>query len=146
MASSWPAADTVATVRHIFKAQVRWADLDAFGHVNNVVFHAYLQEARVDFLFTHAASVGVDRLATGMVVARQEIDHTAPLGFTPNPVEVHVWVTHVGGSSFTLDYEVKDSSTLYAKARSVLVAYDLVNSSPRRLTDEERTLLNKYLV
>ena len=32
---------------------MRWADMDLLGHVNNVVYVDYLQEARVDMLRTH---------------------------------------------------------------------------------------------
>lgn len=37
--------------RHIFRCPLRWADMDAFGHVNNVAFLRYLEEARIDFMF-----------------------------------------------------------------------------------------------
>jgi acyl-CoA thioester hydrolase len=132
-------------VRHIFHSQVRWADLDAFGHVNNVVFHAYLQEARVDFLFTHAASLGAGGMSEGVVVARQEIDHTAPLDFTTEPVRIETWVSRIGGASFTLRYDVRDDVTVFARASSVLVPYDLATRSARRITDAERALLSDYL-
>jgi acyl-CoA thioester hydrolase len=131
-------------MRHVFHCQVRWADLDAFGHVNNVVFHAYLQEARVDFLFTHAASLGAG-MSEGIVVARQEIDHTAPLEFTPNLVRVETWVSRIGGASFTLAYEVRDDERVYARASSVLVPYELATKSARRLSDAERSMLAEYV-
>ncbi|MFE4477710.1 acyl-CoA thioesterase, partial [Kitasatospora sp. NPDC056789] len=38
-------------MRHIYRCPLRWADMDAYGHVNNVVFLRYLEEARIDFLF-----------------------------------------------------------------------------------------------
>lgn len=37
--------------RHIYSCPLRWSDMDAFGHVNNVVFLRYLEEARIDFMF-----------------------------------------------------------------------------------------------
>jgi acyl-CoA thioester hydrolase len=136
---------SVASMRHVFPCQVRWSDLDAFGHVNNVVFHTYLQEARVDFLFTHAKSLGAGGMSEGVVVARQEIDHTAPLEFTARPVRVETWVSHIGGASFTLDYEVRDDEIVYARAKSVCVAYELASKSARRLTDAERAMLSDYM-
>ena len=33
---------------------MRWADMDLLGHINNVVYVDYLQEARVDMLRTHS--------------------------------------------------------------------------------------------
>lgn len=41
--------------RHIYACPLRWSDMDAFGHVNNVVFLRYLEEARIDFMFRQAA-------------------------------------------------------------------------------------------
>ena len=35
---------------------MRWADMDLQGHVNNVIYVDYLQEARVDMLRVHAAA------------------------------------------------------------------------------------------
>lgn len=48
-------------MRHIYSCPLRWSDMDAFGHVNNVVFLRYLEEARIDFMF---------RLAPGTVPPR----------------------------------------------------------------------------
>lgn len=44
--------------RHIYSCPLRWSDMDAFGHVNNVVFLRYLEEARIDFMFRLAPGDG----------------------------------------------------------------------------------------
>ena len=75
--------------RHRFHCTLRWSDMDAFGHVNNTTFFTYLEEARVDLLFVHAGdAVARERLSSGIVVARHEIDYKAPLVFRPQPVPV----------------------------------------------------------
>ncbi|MFD8086272.1 acyl-CoA thioesterase, partial [Kitasatospora sp. NPDC059722] len=51
--------------RHIYACPLRWSDMDAFGHVNNVVFLRYLEEARIDFMFTQAAAAGAGEFAGG---------------------------------------------------------------------------------
>ena len=43
-------------MRHIYHCPLRWADLDVLGHVNNVRYVDYLQEARVDMLSLHGSS------------------------------------------------------------------------------------------
>ncbi|MFD7901658.1 acyl-CoA thioesterase, partial [Kitasatospora sp. NPDC059747] len=53
--------------RHIYACPLRWSDMDAFGHVNNVVFLRYLEEARIDFMFTQAAAAGAGEFAGGSV-------------------------------------------------------------------------------
>jgi len=136
--------------RHVTQVPLRWADMDAFGHVNNVVYLRYLQEARVDMLFVHAPAHGAEKLARGVVVHRHEIGYRAPLHFRPAPVRVETWVTEVRVATFTLGYEVLDESpsgerTVYAVASSILVPYDLTDGRPRRVAPEERAVLATFL-
>lgn len=133
--------------RHRFHCSLRWSDMDAFGHVNNTRFFTYLEEARVDLLFVHAGEeVARERLSSGIVVARHEIDYKAPLVFRPEPVPIDVWVSRLGNSSFTVRYEIHDvGGPVYAEAATVLVPYDVAAERPRRLSDEERAALEPFL-
>nr|WP_206320810.1 thioesterase family protein [Streptomyces zingiberis] len=125
--------------------------MDAFGHVNNVVFLRYLEEARIDFMFRLApggrpAEDGhrAPSFAEGSVVARHEIDYLRPLLHRHEPVTVETWVTKIGAASLTVAYEVKDAAQVYARAATVVVPYDLAAGRPRRLTAEERSFLERY--
>jgi acyl-CoA thioester hydrolase len=133
--------------RHRFQCALRWSDMDAFGHVNNTAFFTYLEEARVDLLFVNAGErVARERLASGIVVARHEINYTAPLVFRPEPVPIDVWVARLGNSSFTVSYEIHDDGgPVYATASTVLVPYDVDAGRPRRLSTEERVALEPFL-
>jgi acyl-CoA thioester hydrolase len=122
--------------------------MDAYGHVNNVVFLRYLEEARVDLLFhpdqDHA-------FARGTVVARHEIDYKRQLVHRHEPVDVEVWVTEVRAASFALAYEVKDRAgsdterdVVYARASTLMAPFDFAHQRPRRLTEGERSFLEKY--
>src|SRR5512133_2846053 len=59
--------------RHTYRCPMRWSDMDAYGHVNNVVFLTYLEEARVDMLFALGSDHGDKALAEGVLVAHHEI-------------------------------------------------------------------------
>ena len=59
---------------------MRWADLDMLGHVNNVVYLDYLQEARVDMLRVHQRNHAGSALTEGTVVVRHEVTCRLPLG------------------------------------------------------------------
>ena len=131
--------------RHTFDVAVRWSDMDVYGHVNNVVYLTFLEEARVDMMFTQAGRAAAEKLTLGVVVARHEIRYLAPLVFRPEPVRVETWVSQLGNSSFTLSYEVRDGEKLYASASSVMVPYDVPAGRPRRITDAERSALAAYL-
>jgi acyl-CoA thioester hydrolase len=119
--------------------------MDAFGHVNNVVFLRYLEEARIDFMFRLAPGDGSPSFSGGSVVARHEIDYKLPLVHRHEPVTVESWVTKLGAASLTISYEIKDGDRVYVRASTVVVPYDLAAGRPRRISTEERAFLLRYL-
>ncbi|MBB4715154.1 acyl-CoA thioesterase [Streptomyces luteogriseus] len=127
-------------MRHIYRCPLRWADMDAYGHVNNVVFLRYLEEARIDFLFRPEKD-----FKQGSVVARHEIDYKRQLVHRHHPVDIELWVTEIRAASFTLTYEVKDGDQVYVRASTVIVPFDFEAQRPRRITAEEREFLREYM-
>jgi acyl-CoA thioester hydrolase len=119
--------------------------MDAYGHVNNVVYLTYLEEARVDMLFTIGAELGAKALSEGVLVARHEIDYRRPLVYHPRGVDIDLWTDAIKGASFEIRYEVRDDETVFARAASVLVPFDLTAQRPRRVSPEERAFLERYL-
>ncbi|WP_324612870.1 acyl-CoA thioesterase [Streptomyces specialis] len=131
-------------MRHEFLCPLRWSDMDAFGHVNNVVFLRYLEEARIDFMFRLARQAASTAFTGGSVVARHEIQYLKPLHHRHEPVLIQIWVTELGNASVTVAYEIKDGETVYVRAATVIVPFNLEAGRPRRLTAEEKTFLEKY--
>ncbi|MFH0522365.1 acyl-CoA thioesterase [Streptomyces sp. M41] len=127
-------------MRHIYRCPLRWADMDAYGHVNNVVFLRYLEEARIDFLFRPEKD-----FKQGSVVARHEIDYKRQLVHRHHPVDIELWVSEIRAASFTLTYEVKDDDLVYVRASTVIVPFDFEAQRPRRITSEEREFLEEYM-
>lgn len=119
--------------------------MDAFGHVNNVVFLRYLEEARIDFMFRLAPGDGSPSFAGGSVVARHEIDYVRPLVHRHAPVTVESWVTKIGAASLTICYEIKDPDQVYVRASTVVVPYNLAEERPRRISAEEKHFLQEFL-
>jgi len=131
--------------RHVYRCPLRWGDMDAFGHVNNVVFLRYLEEARVDLCFRVATQEGAGAFSAGSVVARHEIDYLRPLVHGYEPVTVELWVTRMSAAALVFAYEVKDEEHVYARAATVIAPYDLEAGRPRRMTAEEREFYGRYL-
>ncbi|MGH3317205.1 MAG: acyl-CoA thioesterase, partial [Nocardioidaceae bacterium] len=52
---------------HRYSCRVRWSDVDSYGHVNNVKYFEYFQEARIAFL-SHLTHSGADETDRGVVV------------------------------------------------------------------------------
>lgn len=142
-----------------FPLQVRFGDVDSYGHVNNVTYLSYLEDARVQLTHTplgDAAGAGAGPEQTFLdlvgpenytLVGRHEIEYLAPLHFRPQPVYVNIWVTQLGGSSFQFGYRVaeKDDSVVYALASSGMVLVNRASGRPVRLSDAQRHALETWL-
>lgn len=118
--------------------------MDSYGHVNNVQFLRLLEEARVAMLFVEPKTADVMTLDGQLVVVRHEIDYVLPLLYRPEPIPIETWVTRIGGASFTVAYEVKDDTHVYARAQTVLAAIDKATGRARRLSPDERAWLATY--
>ena len=121
----------------------RFSDLDLMGHVNNVTFLVYLEEARVRLL---AQLGGAADELPGLVVARQEIDYVRPLFLTAEPVVVECWVDRIGTTSFVLAYDVRDGDggPVCARALSVVVGFDRATQAKAPLATDIVALLRRY--
>ena len=124
--------------------------MDSLGHVNNVVYVDYLQEARVDMLRVHAPARGGEELAEGVVVVRHEVEFVEPLVFRFEPVRIESWVSEVRAATFTMAYEILDElpdgeRRVYLRARSVLTPYVFSQERPRRIRPEETEVLRRFL-
>jgi acyl-CoA thioester hydrolase len=132
--------------RHTAHCQIRWSDMDAFGHVNNARYLTLFEEARTELIARTAAEEGLSGLMSGVVVARHEIDYLRPIDYQPDPVRIDTWVFQVRNASFRVAYEMfdHDGGEIVARARTLLVPYDLERSRPRRLTPVEKDFLKQW--
>jgi acyl-CoA thioester hydrolase len=124
--------------------------MDSLGHVNNVTYVDYLQEARVDMLRVHAPATGGEQLAEATVVVRHEVEFLSPLVFRVAPVRIESWVTRIRAASFTMAYEILDELPdgrrhVYTRARTVLTPYLFTEERPRRIRDRELAVLERFL-
>jgi acyl-CoA thioester hydrolase len=126
--------------RFIARCAMRWSDMDAYGHVNNTAYLAYLEQARVSMFFDRYES----SFSGGTVVAHHEITYLKPVVYHPEPLRVELWVEQIRAASFRVLYDVYDGDTLAAKASTNLVTFNFVTDRPRRLTSEERALLATF--
>ena len=129
--------------RHRYDCFVRFSDVDVYGHVNNVKYFEYYQEARLAFLM----SLGRDPGERGfsLVVARLDVDYKRPILFRPEPYLVESWVTRVGRSSFDIASEIRDGEQVLSRAKAAMVTFDVDSQRSRALTDGERRRLDEVL-
>ena len=108
--------------------QVRWADFDQFGHVNNVKYIEYAQEARILFIRSRFSPYGLGNLP--QVVRRCEVDHLRPVLRDSTTVDVEIEVLHVGTSSYQIRQTILDAAgEVCCTLKVVMVTYDTAMSS-----------------
>jgi acyl-CoA thioester hydrolase len=106
--------------------EVRYADLDPQGHLNNAKYLTYFEQARI--LYFEALglfSKGQSFMDIGVIVADIHIKYMAPV-FLGAPITVGVRTANIGNKSITLQQTIVDGSSgqIYADGTVVLVAYD----------------------
>lgn len=136
---------------------LRWSDMDAYGHVNNVDMMRLLEIARIQAFWSssdsgHATSIldAGPTAATATLVARNEIEYLAPLEYRSDPVIVELWIGHIGGASIDICYRIRDDNshrtpTVYAIASTTLVMVEKATGKPRRIAAAEREAWLDYV-
>ena len=119
------------------RIDVRWRDLDMLGHLNQAVYHEFLEEGRAELLTSLG---GLRDLA--FVLARVELDYRHEVRRDHGHVEVVARPASVGRTSIVVDNEiVLPDGTVAASGSSVLVAWDPQARGKRELTTAERAAL-----
>ncbi len=138
--------------------EMRWGDQDAYGHVNNVAFARYLEEARVRLFW-----LGTAREKTGMeghfrsdrpegpkmLVASQTLQFKHVLNYQESGVTVEMWIGKLGGSSLEIHYEIIDNASaerlVVAQAITTVVIVNGQTLRPERLSDAARASVEAWM-
>ena len=139
---------------------LRWSDLDAYAHVNNAEMLRLLEEARIQAFWTTddgsaagsstAILDGRPGASTMSLIARQEVEYLLPVPYMRQPLDIELWLGHIGGASLQISYEVYSPAgveprQLFTRAATTLVMVDAATGRPRRIGDAERAAWSPYL-
>jgi acyl-CoA thioester hydrolase len=130
--------------RHVTPIEVRFRDLDAFGHVNNGVFFTYIETARIRYL----VDVGVRSPQKGwndlaFILAHINCDFRRPI-FYDQRVEVGSRIVEIKQSSMRLAHRIEADGELAAEGDGVLVHYDYATQSSMPISAEMRAKIAAF--
>jgi acyl-CoA thioester hydrolase len=129
---------------------VRFADTDAMGHVNNAVYLTYCESARIAY-WTDVTGEPV-RLGTegaeSLILAEARITYRAP-AFHGETITVETRAIRIGRSSFTLEHRLTarvgdGPSRLAATSDSILVRYDYAADAPITISPAHRAAIETF--
>jgi len=126
--------------------EVRYADLDPQGHVNNARFLTFFEQARVAYLI-HLGLFSLDRSFSevGIIIADAKVTFLEPVYFGQN-VRVGARVSRIGNKSMTMEYSLtdgKDGSEL-ATGSTTIVAFDYHTHETIPVPEDWRKKIHRY--
>lgn len=112
--------------RKSFPIDIRFNDLDLYGHVNNTAYLIYFEEGRTK-LFQDRVGAEWDWQNEGVLLVRNEVDYKAPL-LLHDEARIEVWVSAFGNKSVEIRYRIikktKDDWATCTTGKSVMVCFD----------------------
>ena len=113
---------------------VAWGEMDAFGHVNNVVYFRYFETARIAYFREIGLLEHMDRTGVGPILAETRCRFRRPLTF-PDSLRLGVRVTSIAGDGFQMAYRVYSDAldTHAAEGDGRIVIFDYTAGSKAAL-------------
>jgi acyl-CoA thioester hydrolase len=135
--------DNKKEFRHTIPLQIRFNDVDKFGHVNNTIYFQFYDTAKTDYFST--VCKGVDWEHVAIVVVKIEAEFLAQIK-AGSRIAGRTRAVKVGNKSFHLEQEVYDEDTMEVKSRcfSIMVLYDLDHHQTMTLPDDWREAITRY--
>ena len=125
---------------------LRFDDLDTYGHVNNVRYGTYLEEARIDYLTEVVGDGSRAFLAesdNGIVIKTLELEFERPVR-SADSVTVDVHVPRLGTTSFPIEYEIRDDGAVAATGETTVVTYDRAAGEPQPIPEDWRDAISEF--
>src|SRR3954464_7284480 len=117
--------------------RVRFGDLDAMRHLNNVVFLRYFETARIAYLRQLVPAHDPARPELddfGLIFAECHIHYRSPVHFDEE-VQVGCTIADVRRSSFRVAFEMRVGERVAAEGYGVLVGFDYAGRRAMPLPD-----------
>ena len=131
---------------------VQWGEMDAFNHVNNVMYIRWCETARIALFREIWGEKGINMKeilegnGVGPILANFNINYRLPLTY-PDEVIIHTQVSQIGNTSFKLKqalFSKKLGNTLVADATSVVVMVNYKTGAKFILNQKIKSALEKY--
>ena len=105
----------------VYQHDVVWGDMDALGHVNNVVYYRYIENARINYFKT----LNLFSYDVSMVISHSQCRYLSPVTY-PDTLYIATRVEELRNSAIRMSYQLfsQQQSKLVAQGESVLVCLD----------------------
>lgn len=125
----------------VYTQQVAWGDMDAFGHVNNVMYYRYVESARLAYI----ERTGILSSNILTVVASNQCKYLKPV-FYPDQLSIGARIEELRNSAFRMHYLLwsEQQQSIVAEAEAVIVCVDKVNMQKTLIPELTRHKLKEF--
>ncbi|GAB6095508.1 thioesterase family protein [Desulfatiferula olefinivorans] len=120
----------------IIPIPVAWGEMDAFSHVNNVIYFKYFESVRIAYFEKLDMMNLMEETGIGPILASTQCRYKVPLTY-PDTVSVGTRVSTIGDDRFTMEYIVvsQTRNLTAAEGEALIVAYDYRKNAKARLPE-----------
>ena len=126
----------------IVQAQtVAWGEMDAFGHVNNVVYYRYFESVRISYLQMIGALDHLQQM--NPVVAANSCRYLKSVSY-PDELELGARVVELRGSGFRMEYAIfsQQHKSIVATGEAIVVMVDKDGQKVTLPEEFRQTIIN----
>ena len=132
--------------RHSSPVQLRFSDMDSFGHLNNAKYLTYFEEARIHY-YNDLVNWKYDWSKRGIILARAEVDFLVT-GHFRDKAMIYTRTSKIGSKSITNEYKmVKQTASeeiVIAKAVTVAVFYNYETNTSSNVPEDWRKAISEF--
>ena len=128
---------------HTLPLQLRFNDIDKFGHVNNEVYFSFYDLGKTEYFSFICPNVDWEK--DGIIVVHIQADFISQI-YSSDHIAVQTAITAIGTKSFHLAQRVIDLQTQSVKSSctSIMVTFDLKKHESKPLSQEWIEAICKY--
>lgn len=117
---------------------IHWGEMDAFNHLNNVIYYRYAESARIGYL----QALGMFDGSMVTVLAQSSCQYLRPVTY-PDTLLLGVRCQGLGNTSIVMEYSYYSTAqaSIVATAEAVVVRLDSEGKRKLAWTEEERARL-----
>jgi len=123
----------------VIEIPVAWGEMDAFQHVNNIVYFRYVESARIVYFERLGFIEIMEQTGIGPILAETRCRYRRPLTY-PDTVSVGARVSEIGEDRFMMEYRIVSHKleAIAAEGEGTLVSYNYREKRKAPIPDRVR--------
>jgi acyl-CoA thioester hydrolase len=128
----------------IVEQPIAWGDMDAYGHVNNVIYFRYFENARLEYFRRLGWPVSTRPTGIGPIIHSTQCRFRRPLEW-PDRITIGARVREMGEDRFTLEHQLVSDKwgAVAAEGWSIVVIFDYASGAKAKMPDDLRSRIVK---